>query len=60
VSSARTLGRNRHAIGAVAAQTCAPSPGIVEAEGGGSNNPTLSMGGGAVAPPLAAHNWGPA
>jgi hypothetical protein len=50
MSRGPVLWANRHAFGAFQSQTCAPSPGIVDAEGGGFN-PTLSMGGGAVVPP---------
>ena len=44
------LWANRHAVGAFQSQTRVPSPGIVDAEGGGII-PTLLMGGGAEVPP---------
>jgi hypothetical protein len=49
VSSGAALWRNRHAFGAGEAQTRAPSPGIVIAEGGGFYPTLFFAGGGAVA-----------
>jgi hypothetical protein len=49
VSSGAALWRNRHAFGTGEAQTCAPSRGIVIAEGGGFYPTLFFVGGGAVA-----------
>jgi hypothetical protein len=59
VSCGPALCANRHAVGAFQSQTRAPSPGIVDPEGGGFN-PTLSMGGGAEVPPHGRRHGGQA
>jgi hypothetical protein len=47
IAGVSPLWTNRHASGASPAQTCAPAPASVSAEGGGTTTPTL-MGGGTM------------